>query len=111
MRAVLLALILMAFGAQVGGAAPLSPRSGLPWRIVKDHWDAADERGFSAFVTAIGRSGCSSSESCLRDPANPFRASDRHFLDVDVDCAALVLAGSSALVLGLDEVLLEAAVG
>lgn len=60
-----------------------------PWRIVKDHWDASDERGFSQFVTAIGRSGCSSSESCLRDPANPWRGSDGRFLDIDVDCAKL----------------------
>ncbi|MDE2184844.1 MAG: hypothetical protein KGJ78_17665 [Alphaproteobacteria bacterium] len=57
------------------------------WRIVKDHWSVADERGFGRFVEAIGESDCSSSESCLRDPANPFRASDQHFLDIDVDCA------------------------
>ena len=24
-----------------------------PWRITKDHWDAADEAGFGAFVTAL----------------------------------------------------------
>jgi hypothetical protein len=84
MRAALIALALLFLGVPAAGAAP---RAGLPWRIVKDHWDAGDERGFSAFVTSIGRSGCSSSESCLRDPANPFRGTDRHFLDIDVDCA------------------------
>ena len=57
------------------------------WRIVKDHWSAADEQGFGEFVAAIGASNCSSSESCLRDPANIYRKTDQHFLDIDVDCA------------------------
>ena len=57
------------------------------WRIQKDHWSAADEEGFGQFVGALGASNCSSSESCLRDPANPYRATDQHFLDIDVDCA------------------------
>jgi hypothetical protein len=60
-----------------------------PWRIVKDHWDASDEAGFGRFVTALGDSGCSSSQSCLRDAANPWRGSDARFLDIDVDCAKL----------------------
>jgi hypothetical protein len=57
------------------------------WRITKDHWAAADEAGFSRFVEAIGASNCSSSESCLRDPANPFRLTDQRFLDINTDCA------------------------
>lgn len=57
------------------------------WRILKDHWSASDEAGFARFVEAIGESKCSSSQSCLRDPANPFRASDQRFLDIDTDCA------------------------
>jgi hypothetical protein len=61
--------------------------AGGNWRILKDHWSQADEQGFGQFVAAIGASSCSSSESCLRDPANPFRATDKHFLDIDVDCA------------------------
>jgi hypothetical protein len=81
MRALVLALILTLSGGFAAHAEP--------WRIVKDHWDVSDERGFSTFVTAIGRSGCSSSQSCLRDPANPYRAGDGRFLDIDVDCAKL----------------------
>jgi hypothetical protein len=57
------------------------------WRILKDRWSEADEEGFSQFVAAIGASNCSSSESCLRDPANPYRDSDHRFLDISVDCA------------------------
>src|SRR5215469_3748688 len=41
-----------------------------------DHWSEADERGFGEFVAAIGNSLCRTVDSCLHDPANPFRASD-----------------------------------
>ncbi|HWA69065.1 MAG TPA: hypothetical protein VG821_04440 [Rhizomicrobium sp.] len=83
MRALLAALILLL------GCATAQAAASHPWRIVKDHWDAVDEAGFGRFVTALGDSGCSSSQSCLRDPANPYRRSDAGFLDVDVDCAKL----------------------
>jgi hypothetical protein len=82
MRAILLALILMAAGLAPAGAA-------MPWRITSDHWSQADEDGFGRFVAALGESGCSSSESCLRSAANPWRDSDGGFQDVDVDCAKL----------------------
>jgi hypothetical protein len=38
---------------------------------------------------AICASNCSSSESCLRDTANPYRQTDQKFIDIDVDCAKL----------------------
>src|SRR6185312_4869518 len=85
MRALLVLLLLIAGCASAQAAARLNP----PWRITKTHWDASDEAGFGRFVTALGDSGCSSSQSCLRDPANPYRASDGRFLDIDVDCAKL----------------------
>jgi hypothetical protein len=80
MRALLAALILIAGCASAQAA---------PWRIVKDHWEQSDEIGFGRFLAALGDSGCSSSQSCLRDPANPYRGSDARFLDVDADCAKL----------------------
>jgi len=70
----------------LAGALPVA---AAPWRILKDHWTAADEEGFGAFVGALGETNCSSSESCLRNPANPYRNTDQAFLDVDVDCAKL----------------------
>ncbi len=57
------------------------------WRVTKDSWSAEDEAGFSRFVAAIGASNCSSAQSCLRDPANPYRATDKRFVDIDADCA------------------------
>jgi hypothetical protein len=70
----------------VCGVAQSADAAGA-WRIVKDHWSDADEAGFGRFVTALGESNCSSSESCLRDAANPYRKTDQRFLDIDVDCA------------------------
>lgn len=63
--------------------------AAMPWHIQKDHWTAEDERGFGAFVQAIGETNCSSSESCLRNAANPYRDTDQGFVDIDVDCAKL----------------------
>ena len=82
MRVFLLALVLTLLAA--------APAAASPWRITKDHWDARDEQGFGRFVMALGESGCSSSQSCLRSRANPWASNeDRDFLDVDVDCAKL----------------------
>jgi len=81
MRKLLLAVLMALFAmpAWAGGG----------WRVTKDHWSAADEEGFGRFVQALGESNCSSSESCLRNPANPYRNTDQAFVDVDVDCAKL----------------------
>jgi hypothetical protein len=83
MRGFAAVLILIAAVAGAGSAHAAS------WRIVKDHWSEADEKGFGDFVQALGETNCSSSESCLRNAANPYRKSDQAFLDIDVDCAKL----------------------
>src|SRR6201996_1397251 len=88
MRAFLAVLILIA-GCATACAQGFSQGFTQSWRITKDHWDTSDEAGFGAFLAALGDSGCSSSQSCLRDQANPWRGSDRGFLDIDVDCAKL----------------------
>lgn len=66
---------------------PVLASNSVNWRIIRDHWTQADEDGYGRFVAAIGKSGCSSSESCLRNAANPWANTDQHFLDIDVDCA------------------------
>src|SRR5215467_7239371 len=81
MRRFILAALLLLLAAPSAEAAP--------WRILKDHWSDADEQGFGDFVRAIGETNCSSSESCLRNPANPYRNTDQAFVDIDVDCAKL----------------------
>jgi len=85
MRALSAVLILIAAVAFTA----VAPASAASWRIVKDHWSEADEKDFGDFVQALGETNCSSSESCLRNAANPYRKSDQAFLDIDVDCAKL----------------------
>lgn len=51
------------------------PSSGA-WYLRKTEWTQQDEEGFSNFVQAIGSSGCRTVESCIRNPANPYRNSD-----------------------------------
>jgi len=54
-----------------------------------DHWTDADERAYSEFIQAIGDSGCRTVNTCLHDPANPFRASDPEGMPFRSDCADL----------------------
>src|ERR1700748_888021 len=79
-------LLVLALVFTMSGCAAAS---AAPWRINKDHGSDADEQGYGAFVAALGATNCSSSESCLRNPANPWRDSDQRFKDIDVDCAKL----------------------
>ena len=58
-------------------------------RVLSDHWTQADERGYGEFITAIGESGCSSVDACLKSAANPFRASDPAGAYFQSDCADL----------------------
>jgi hypothetical protein len=69
---------------------PVHAASVQRWRIDKDRWSEADEAGFGKFVQAIGDSDCSSTESCIRSAANPYRDSDPRGMDVDADCAKFV---------------------
>ncbi|WP_306250829.1 hypothetical protein [Parvularcula sp. IMCC14364] len=52
---------------------PPARNTGSAWKIYKTEWDEADERGYEAFVTSLGRTKCASIDECLRDPANPYR--------------------------------------
>ncbi|MFN7728310.1 MAG: hypothetical protein ACK5P7_04065 [Bdellovibrio sp.] len=46
------------------------------WELKRTEWTQDDEIGYSEFVQAIGRSGCTTVDSCMRDEANPYRYSD-----------------------------------
>jgi len=66
-------------------AAAEAVNAGDAWRVVKTSWSAEDEDRYSEFVQAIGRSTCSSLESCLAVAANPYyNPSDPEFTG---DCA------------------------
>ncbi len=75
------------FFASAGAASeiPEAVNTGRSWEVYKPAWEAADEAGYSAFVQALGRSDCTSIDSCLKDEANPYRSP----VDPDLpgDCA------------------------
>jgi len=68
---------------------PLPALADTDVRIRADNWTAADERGYGAFITAIGESGCRTVDRCLKSAANPFRASDPAGYSFQADCADL----------------------
>lgn len=68
---------------------PLPALADTEVRIRADHWTAADERGYGSFIAAIGASGCRTVDACLKNPANPFRASDPAGIRFQADCADL----------------------
>ena len=80
MRVAIAAFVLMLFAA---GAA----QAGAGWKITKDHWDAADETRFGAFVAGFGESDCANPEACFKSTANPYRDTDPPDLKMDGDCA------------------------
>jgi hypothetical protein len=59
------------------------------WHIYKTEWSKADELGYIAFVSAIGRASCFTIDECLRDPANPYRDLEDDFIWLG-DCADMV---------------------
>ncbi|WP_425410787.1 hypothetical protein [Hyphococcus sp.] len=89
LRGLVLGAALAAGLAAVNNASasgvPDAINTGVRWEVYKSHWSEQDEAGYSAFVQAIGRSKCSSLDSCLKSDANPYRSS----VDPDLpgDCA------------------------
>ena len=59
----------------------------MPWQITRTEWTGADEQKFGEFVRAIAESGCTTTDECMRGPANPYRVSDPEGLDFGADCA------------------------
>ncbi|MCA8889157.1 MAG: hypothetical protein KDA46_10025, partial [Parvularculaceae bacterium] len=84
---------LNAAAAQTPDQLPAPVNHGDAWRIVKTAWDEADETGYAQFVQAIGRSTCTSLESCLAVDANPyFDPDDEEFHGDCADMAYILRA-------------------
>ncbi len=67
---------------------PPPVNAGELWRITRTEWSDADESGYARFVQTIGRSTCSTLESCLAISGNPyFSPNDPEFTG---DCADMV---------------------
>ena len=68
---------------------PATADPASPYVIRSDRWSQEDEEGYSRFIQAIGESDCSTLDSCLRSPANPFFGSDPPELRFAADCSDL----------------------
>ena len=70
---------------------PAAINEGAAWKIKKPYWDEEDEKGYSAFVNAIGRSQCSTLGTCLASDANPYRHTDKRRFSGDCADMAYIL--------------------
>jgi hypothetical protein len=59
------------------------------FKVTRDAWSDADERGFIEFIEAIGNSRCGSIDRCLKSAANPFAKTDPPGIYFYSDCADL----------------------
>ncbi len=82
---------LLSSGKALASEIPEAVNDGARWKIVKPYWEAADEKGYSAFVRAIGRSGCRTLGQCLASEANPYRDTDRRRYSGDCADMAYIL--------------------
>ena len=68
------------------GVSEASAAAAERWRITKEVWSEADERGYSEFVEAIGKADCWNVDDCFESTANPYR--HRHgYFSFRADCA------------------------
>ncbi len=86
--AMLMGICLSAHSYAQNTGIPAAINNGKEWRVIKDRWAPSDERGFEAFVQAIGRAQCSSLDSCLENEVNPYRETDERIYIGD--CADMV---------------------
>jgi hypothetical protein len=59
------------------------------YRVTREAWSDADERGYSEFIQAIGNANCRTVAQCMASPANPFARSDPPGTSWRADCADL----------------------
>jgi len=59
------------------------------WKILRTGWSTTDEQWFSDFISAIGRSTCSTTDHCIKSAANPYRLTDPPGIRFYSDCADL----------------------
>ena len=67
-------------------AAGVAEAAGPGWVIKKETWTEADENAFSSFVTAIGDTGCTKVDQCMKSKGNPYRNSDSSSIYWSADC-------------------------
>jgi hypothetical protein len=64
-------------------------QDAMTYRVMREAWSDADERGYSEFIQAIGNANCRTVAQCMASPANPFARSDPPGTSWRADCADL----------------------
>ncbi|MES2965699.1 MAG: hypothetical protein V4760_17590 [Bdellovibrionota bacterium] len=83
-RTSILRLVLItAFVLPIASVAFAGPQH---WKITKTQWTPSDEKNYSAFVAALGESGCRNVAECMKSSANPYRGTDPVGFDFWADC-------------------------
>jgi hypothetical protein len=79
-------LSLLSLLALAGGAAAQDVST---YRVMRETWSDADERGYAEFINALGNANCRTIDQCLKSPANPFSRTDLPGSSWRADCADL----------------------
>lgn len=85
MRPLIFALVMTLTFALLSPPSAFATPNG-EWVIRKTEWSATDEKNFADFIVAIANSNCHTVDSCLKSPANPYRASDDPNWKFTSDC-------------------------
>ncbi len=75
--------------AQLNCPQVLATKQKCPWVVKKALWSADDELGFQNFVSALGKSKCSSADRCLSASTNILLSEEDMFNTYYTDCADL----------------------
>lgn len=89
LRKGLLGLFCLVWAGYPAQAAPTGGSGGGDYIVRSDRWTEADERDYSQWIEAIGRSGCNTTDSCLKGSGNSFRNTDPPSVHFYSDCAQL----------------------
>ncbi len=91
MRRTVLGLLAGGLWACLPLTDPVAAQEGgsTQFRVMRESWSDADERGYGEFVKAIGNANCRTVDKCLKSPANPFAKSDPPGIMWYADCADL----------------------
>jgi len=88
-RTIIYSVGLWASAVTAGLPSGATAQSQSTYVVRFDHWSDADERDYSAWIQAIGRSGCNTTDSCLKGSGNSFRNTDPPGVKFYSDCAQL----------------------
>ncbi len=82
-------LAVLCFGLFQAVGATTSQASAATFKVTREGWSEADERGYMEFIEAIGNAKCNTVDRCMKSAANPFARTDPPGTNYFADCADL----------------------